>query len=286
MELRKIELNIGADEPFCALHSSDGHLCLADSRDGERKVRLAESRGNDFTGGHPERLCQLAEEVFALAREKNELLLYTGDFCDFVSKANLEYAKKLFSSVDAFVCAGNHEYSQYVGEAWEDEAYKAQSFGEVCAAFPNNDIWYAERMIHGVRFVAIDNNYYYVLPEQFERFRNACADGVPVVLMMHNPLYSRDAYEKVMRNKKPTDPPYLCGCPDELLTNLSDHRRRQQTADEVTKEFLAFCNSTPNLRAVLAGHLHEFAETKLDSGIPQIIADGGFRGACIEYTFR
>ena len=286
MKIRKIELTIGADEPFRALHSSDGHLCLADERDGERKVKLAQSRGNSFTGGHPERLCELAEEVFAAARERNELLLYTGDFCDFVSKANLEYAKKLFSSVDAFVCAGNHEFSQYVGEAWEDEAYKAQSFGEVCAAFPNNDIWYAERMINGVRFVAIDNNYYYVLPEQLERFRAACSDGTPVVLLVHNPLYSRDTYEKVMRGKKPDDPPYLFGCPDELLTSLNDHRRRQQTPDGVTKEFLAFCESTPNLRAVLAGHLHAFAETKLDSGIPQIIAGGGYCDECIEYDFR
>ena len=285
MKIRQIHLSIGADEPFRALHSSDGHLCLADLRDGERKVKLAQSRADAFTGGHPERLREMAEELFACARERREPLFYTGDFCDFVSRANLEYAKELFSSVDAFVCAGNHEYSQYVGEAWEDETYKALSFADVCAAFPNNSIWYDERMIHGVRFVALDNNYYYVLPEQLERFRRACSDGVPVVLLVHNPLYSRNTYETVMKGKEPSDPPYLCGCPDELLTELNDHRRRQQTTDEVTRAFVSFCESAPNLRAVLAGHLHAFAETQLDSGIPQIIANGGYRDECIEYTF-
>lgn len=283
MKIIPVRLNIGAAEPFRLAHISDSHLCFADMRDGERKVKLGEARGRDFTGGRPELLARHAEEQFGYVKKEGLTLIYTGDFCDFVSKANLEYAAKLFSGVDAFVCAGNHEYSQYVGEAWEDEAYKAQSFREVKAAFPSNDIWYAERMIHGVRFVAIDNNYYYVLPEQLERFRAACADGVPVVLCVHNPLYSEEAYRVVMEGKGPQDPPYLCGCPDEKLAGLSDHRRRQQTTDETTREFIDFCESTPNLRAILAGHMHWFAETRMNSGIPQVICPGGFTGEMIEY---
>ena len=286
MKIIDVALEVGAPEPFTLYHISDSHICLADERDNERKNKLAKSRANDFTGGHPERLTQYAEEQFTHVRESGAPLIYTGDFCDFVSEANLDYAEKLFSSLDAFVCAGNHEYSQYVGEAWEDEPYKAMSFERVNAAFPNNDIWYAERMIGGVRFVAIDNNYYYVLPEQLERFRAALADGVPVVLCVHNPLYSENTYEVIMKDKSPDDPPYLCGCPYDLLLNLNDHRRRQQTTNEVTKAFVDLCESAPNLKAILGGHLHRFASCRMNSGIPQIVCPGGYANEIIRYAVR
>ncbi|MBE6726116.1 MAG: hypothetical protein E7576_13155 [Ruminococcaceae bacterium] len=286
MNIIDVNLNLGAKEPFTIWHISDSHLCLADGRDNERKNKLAASRANEFTGGHPERLTAYAEEQFAAVRESGAPLIYTGDFCDFVSEANLDYAKRLFSTVDSFVCAGNHEFSQYVGEAWEDEDYKAMSFEKVCAAFPANNIWYSERMIGGIRFVAVDNNYYYVLPEQIERFRAALSDGVPVVLCVHNPLYSENTYELVMKNKAPDEPPYLCGCPYELLLNLNDHRRRQQTTNELTREFVDLCESSKNLKAILAGHLHRFVSCAMNSGIPQIVAPGGYANEVVRYTVR
>lgn len=284
MKIHDVRLEPGAAEPFSLWHISDSHLTLADERDNERKNKLAEDRGNAFTGGHPERIRQYTEEQFDRVRESGDTLIYTGDFCDFVSEANLDYAKSLFSTVDAFVCAGNHEYSQYVGEAWEDEAYKAMSFDHVKESFPGNDIWYSERIMHGVRFVAIDNNYYYVLPEQLERFRKALSDGVPTVLCVHNPLYSENTYDTIMAGKSPDEPPYLCGCPHELLLNLSDHRRRQQTTDELTREFVDLCESSKNLKAILAGHLHAFAACRMNSGIPQIVAPGGFKNEVVRYS--
>ncbi len=287
MNIRSIELNIGVKEPFTVLHATDNHLCLADLRDDERKVQLGISRANAFTGGHPERLTQCAEELFALAKEKGETIIYTGDFIDFVSVANLEYAKKLFSDADVFMAAGNHEYSLYVGEAWEDEAYKKQSFDDVLAAFPCNNIWYDERIIGGVKFVAIDNNYYYIMPEQFERFRAACSDGMPVILCVHTPLYSRNTYENEMRGKDVTKGlPFLMGTPAELLDKTSNGGAKRQYPDSLTLEFLKFCCETPNLKAVIAGHTHAYAETVLDSGIPQIIACLGCSGEINEITIR
>ncbi|MBQ4354925.1 MAG: metallophosphoesterase [Clostridia bacterium] len=286
MKIEKITLNVGAEKPFGALHGSDHHLCLCDGRDDERKQELALNRSNAFTGGHPEKLTEEAEAYFAYAAEHGLTALYTGDFLDFTSEANFDYARALFSGADAFVCAGNHEYSLYVGEAWEDEAYKAPHFGKVLASFPNNNIWYGERIINGVRFVAVDNGYYYILPEQFEKFREACSDAMPVVLLVHNPLYSADILAQMDANgRKPSSPPYLCGCPEEYLRSLNDHRFRQQRPDQTTTDFLAFCNETPNLKAVLAGHLHAKYVTRLDSGIPQIVAGGGYRGDVIEYEF-
>ena len=287
MKITNIKITAGAEKKFSVIHSGDHHMCLCDSRNDERKQELAKSRANAFSGGHPERLTEFAEEFFAYAHENGLPIMYTGDFIDFTSYANFDYAKKMFSESDAFVCAGNHEYSKYVGEAWEDEAYKADSFDEVAASFPNNNIWYDERVIGGVRFVAIDNNYYYVMPEQFERFKKACSDGLPVVLLVHNPLYSADILAQLdAEGRKPSEPPYLFGCPEEFLRELDDHRYRQQKPDQLTLDFVRFCNETPNLEAVFAGHLHETRISKLDSGIPQIVCGGGTQGEAVVYEFE
>ena len=285
MKIRSITLDIGVPAPFTVIHASDSHLCFADMRDNERKVKLGENRANAFTGKRPELLPQYAEELFALSREKGETIIYTGDFIDFVSVANLEYAKKLFTGADCFMAAGNHEYSLYVGEAWEDEDYKKQSFDDVLAAFPCNNIWYDERVIHGVKFVAVDNNYYYITPEQFERFRKACEGEMPVILCVHTPLYSENAYAYEMRAKDVTKGlPFLMGTPAHLLDKTTNPGAKRQYPDEITLEFLDFCNKTPNLKAIIAGHVHGYGETKLDSGIPQITVCGGYHGEVNEIT--
>ncbi len=284
MNLTKITIPVGASAPFTMLHMSDNHLCLADERDNQRKNDLARGRAHSFTGGQPELLLTRLTELLTYAKTAGLTILHTGDMIDFVSSANLDYTKKVFSDVDVFAAAGNHEFSQYVGEAWEDEPYKAQSFEAVKAAFPG-DFWFQTRMVNGIKFIAVDNNYYYVTPEQLALFEKETADGVPFVLLLHNPLYSEDTYAQVTTGKKPSDPPYLFGCPEPLLRTLDDHRYRQQKPDESTVAFLSLCNSLPHLRAVLAGHLHKYFASRLDSGVPQYVAGAGYAGDANLYEF-
>lgn len=284
MKIRHITIEAGAEKPFRMLHTSDNHLCLADERDDERKNQLAAERADCFTGGHPEKLTDAVEEIVAYARENSLTLLHTGDMIDFVSEANLDYVRKVLEGIDVFMAAGNHEFSLYVGEAWEDEAYKAQSFAHVKEAFQGN-FWFQTREVNGVRFIAVDNNYYYVTKEQLKLFKEAVADGMPCVLILHNPLYSEDMYKCVMEGKSESDPPYLFGCPEPLLRSLEEHRYQQQKPDETTKEFLQICEDLPNLKAVLAGHLHVFCEAKLNSGVPQYVAASVAESDVILYEF-
>ena len=284
MKIREITIPVGAEKPFSVLHTSDNHICLADERDDERKRKLAEERGCCFAKEHPERLTEMTEEIFAYAKEHNLLILHTGDLIDFVSEANLDYTKKLMEGADVFVAAGNHEFSLYVGEAWEDEAYKAQSFEHVKAAFPGN-FWFQTRMIGGVKFIALENGYYYVTEEQLRLFKEATAEDVPTVLMVHNPLYSEDTFRKYKEGRPASDPAYLFGCPEDLMWDWEENRRLQQRPDEVTKEFMAYCEKLPCLKAVLAGHMHEFIASTLDSGIPQYVVGAGYKSDVNLYTF-
>lgn len=284
MIINTYTVSIGAEKPFSVYHISDDHFCLADERDNKRKNDLAINRAEGFTGGLPEKQKQTAEEMLAEVRKGGFPLIHTGDLIDFVSYANLDYAKEYFKDINAVVCAGNHEFSLYVGEAWEDEKYKNQSLSAVSAAFPEG-IEFGTSMINGVKFITLDDGYYYVTPKQFEMLEKELSDDIPAVLVIHNPIYSEDLYSQVTKGKAPDEPPYLIGVPEELLTGLSEHRFKQQKPDEVTLEFVRLCNDSPNLKAVLAGHMHKHFVSRLDSGIPQFVADGAFNGVMYRYDF-
>lgn len=285
MNLSEYVFTVGAAKPFTAFHMSDNHICLADGRDDERKITLAERRERSFSAKGGMGTVKTAETLMAKVKEENALLLHTGDLIDFVSYKNLDFAERYFDGVNAVMCAGNHEFSLYVGEAWEDEVYKAQSLDKVKKALPDGII-FGVKEVNGVRFITLDNSYYYILPELYEKTKAALAADLPCVLLVHTPLYSEDTYRKVMQNEPDDAPPYLCGCPDRLLRHLSEHRYKQQRADETTLAFLRLCNSAKSLKAVLTGHIHKPCFSYLDSGIPQIAASGAYEGTMNRYIFK
>lgn len=284
IEIRNFEIKVGAEKPFSVFHFSDDHICFADKRDCREKRKLAKRRINGFTGGNPDRQNQIEEEIHSIISKEDIPVVHSGDFIDFVSVANLDYAKKFFDGTDVIMCAGNHEFSQYVGEAWEDEAYKMQSLEDVEKAMPQG-IEFGVRIINGVKFITIDDGYYYILPKHLEAFKKELQEDIPVVLVLHNPVYSADTYAKIMKGKSSDEPPYLTGCPEKLLEGLSNHRRRQQHSDGTTTEFIEICNSCEKIKAILAGHLHEEVVAVLDNGTPQFCAEGAFKGVIYKYNF-
>lgn len=283
MNIRQTILEVGASRPFRALHLSDSHLCLADERENERKRTLAEGRRAVFDEGVPGRSEQLLRQQLAYADEHRLPILYTGDFCDFVSAANLEAMDEALFSRDCFMAAGNHEYSLYVGEAFEDEAYKLQSYDRV-QSYCKNDLRFAAQERNGVNFIAVDNVYYNFTEDQLARLRWEAAKGLPIVLMMHTPIYTPDLHQFVMDAlKQPCA--YLVGAPDEVVATYPSDRRIQQTADAPTRAFIHYVCSQPLIRAVLAGHLHYDFETRLPGGAMQIVTGGGFRDCAREIAF-
>ena len=115
------KIEIGLPKPLRFLHATDNHLSLADERDNERKRKLAAARHKAFVGD-TNRIQENLDEMVDYCSRNCDLLLHTGDLIDFVSYKNVEVGKSYLDRTDYFMCAGNHEFSQYVGEAWEDEA--------------------------------------------------------------------------------------------------------------------------------------------------------------------
>lgn len=248
MKIIKNHIHIGIENPFSVLHASDTHITFADARDGERKVRLAENRIRSFPDA-VKNLQFIKEKAIA----ENKTVIYTGDLIDFVSELNIEKAKEFTDTVDVFMAAGNHEFSLYLGEEKEDEAYRNRSLPKVQAVFRNN-IRFSSRIINGVLFVAIDNSYYLIDEEQFFFLREECQKGLPVILCMHTPLYTREFYDAVRKGE--SVPAYLMSVPDELLQDYSDDRYEQQKQDEITAAAFNYIINCDSVKAIITGHIH------------------------------
>lgn len=257
-------LQVGASEPFTLLHISDTHLTFADNRDTLRKTELAARRAECFPAAERD-LAQAA----AFAKAENMMIVHTGDLLDFVSAANIEKAKDFTRQNDVFLCAGNHEFSLYVGEAKEDAAYRNQSLAAVQAAF-TNDIRFDVRTVNGVKFIAVDNGYYLFEQAQLDALRRECAGEEPVILLLHTPLYCPEVYDFVVKTEGGV-PAYLMAVPEQKMAGYSPERFAQQQADAVTLEACEFIRSCNNIKGILAGHIHHDFECTLPNGVPQLI---------------
>lgn len=266
MKVIETSLHIGLDAPVSLLHISDTHLTYADDRDDKRKIDLAAGRAPCF----PHAAEELAAEC-AYAGEQGILILHTGDLIDFVSAANLDAAKRFMDENDVLFIAGNHEFSLYVGEAFEDEAYRNQSLARVQTAFPEN-IRFTSRVLGGVNFVGIDNGYYRFDRAQLDALKAEVAKGLPVILYMHNPLHEPELYRLAMSCNPCA---YLTGTPEELMQTYDDYRYRQQKADADTWAAIEYIESCPAIKAIFAGHLHHDYDGAVAAHLPQYVTGIG-----------
>ena len=260
MNLIHTKIAVGAERPFTLVHASDTHLTLADGRDGKRKTELAAKRKNVFGDSEA-----MLDEISAVSKKLSAPIVYTGDIIDFVSRKNLERTRKFVSENNVFFTAGNHEFSLYVGEAFEDEKYRNKSLSRVQACF-KNDIRFASRVINGVDLVAIDDSYYRFDEHQFDALKKEVALGMPIILFMHCALY-----EKKLCDANGAEAPYLTCPPDDALRGCSEYRIRQQKPDEITQKMTEYIKSQPLIKAIVTGHLHWDYEGMLTESITQYV---------------
>lgn len=269
-ELKVVQhtIKVGASEPFTAVHISDTHLTFADERETERKQKLAQDRVRYF--GKAERMLRAA---VSYAKERDAILLHTGDMIDFLSEKNLEFVSAFYAEQDQvphFVSSGNHEFSHYLGEAKEDEAYKLQSFDRVQKAFPN-DLRFCSRIVNGVNFIAFDDVYYYAADNIIELFEKEVEKGLPIVTMCHVPFYTPELYRFMIEDQKERIS-YTMGTPD--------------TKNENTMKFLEWLKGQPLFKAHLCGHLHVNHVDQFSETAKQYVVGGNFKGDVFEFRFE
>ncbi len=275
MELIKNTVNIGLKKPVKLLHVTDTHLGLADARDNERKHALAKRLSARDTERY------LYEHI-AYAKAHCDLLVHTGDLMDFVSHANVEKAREIVKDGHFFFIAGNHDYSQYVGEAWEDNAYRMNSYMQMGYGL-GVPMFFNARTVGGVNVVGIDNSYYLFEDWQLWRLKKEAEKGLPMVLAFHDPLFEESLYA-YHRERVPNECTYLVGCDEAHLLPYSEFRAVQQRPNEATKRMIEYIKSEPLIRLILTGHLHFSFESSLTPTLPQFVTGGAYDGVAREIT--
>ena len=277
MELIKSTVEIGLSKPVKLLHVTDTHLGLVDDRDNERKHALANRLST------PEKEQYLNEHI-AYAKENCDLLVHTGDLMDFVSYGNVEKTRQIVADEDFFFIAGNHDYSQYVGEAWEDDAYRMNSYMDIeRMGGLGVPMFFNARTVGGVNVVGIDNSYYQFAEWQILRLKEEVKKGLPIVLAFHDPLFEESLF-RYHRERQPHDCTYLVGCDEAHLNCYSEFRAVQQRPTETTLEAIDYIKSEPLIRVILTGHLHFSFESLLTPTLPQFVTGGAYDGVAREVT--
>lgn len=284
MKILKTTIELGLEKPVRLLHVTDTHLAYADGRDNERKQQLAAARARAFLDTPDQRIYRSLLEMIDYANAHCDALVHTGDLIDFISMQNLEKARAAMERANnLFFIAGNHEFSRYVGEAWEDEAYKMcpATFGQVASGL-GCELLFAARQVGNVNLVALDNGYYQVAAWQTQRLKMEAEKGLPILLLMHNPLFEQSLYDEVMHSG--ADSASLVGCDEEHLLPYSEYRAMQQRPNRETLEFVDYVSQEPLIKAVVTGHLHRNFESRLLSGKLQYVTGGGFDEVAREIT--
>ncbi|MCR5689515.1 MAG: metallophosphoesterase [Clostridiales bacterium] len=279
MKLERSTLEIGLERPVKLLHVTDTHLALCDERDNERKREMARRRTSMA------KALRYLEEHIAYAEENCDLLVHTGDLIDFVSRANVEKAREILKNDRIFFIAGNHEYSQYMGEAWEDNAYRMNSYMEIdrMGGFGSPMLWNT-RVVGGVNIVGMDNSYYLFEDWHIEKLKTEVEKGLPVILAFHDPLFEESLY-RYHFERVPGEPcAYLVGCDEEHLGRYSEFRAVQQRPDAPTLRMIGYIRSEPRIKAVLTGHLHFSFVSDITPSLPQFVTGGGYEGIAREIT--
>lgn len=266
------QIDIGIGRSFRVIHISDTHLTLVNANDNERKHALCQVRQKAFPLQR-----SVLETAKNISRKEGFPILCTGDLIDFVSDANLKAAEIFMKETNALFVAGNHEFSQYVGEAKEDAAYREQSLAKVEKAF-GGDVRFVSRIINGVNFVGIDDGYYQFDGWQLNKLKDEIEKGYPVVLLLHVPLFEKALFDRVMYNGQSSETGIpvcksadLVGVSEIFMKDYAPGRKEAQLPTEETMETVNYIENSGRIKALLTGHWHFDHVAKTTSDIPQII---------------
>lgn len=265
----------------------DTHLHLDDAR-GEPyraysgRMAKAYNQTKHVQTGAPTNPQESFELALALAKERRaDLLALAGDIISFPSEAAVEWARARLeaSGVPYLYVAGNHDW-HYEGLPGAEAALRAEwAEKRLKPLYQGRHPLMAAADVKGVRFVAIDDSTYEILPEQLAFFREQVASGKPLALVMHIPLYAPGR-----------DVGFGCGHPAWGAArdrNWEIERRPRWPEAGHSATTLAFRSevfAAPNLLGVFAGHTHQ---QTLDcmGGAPQFVVAANAGGGFLEAEF-
>lgn len=278
MNISYANIHIGLEKPFSVLHISDTHLSGVYPHESDRKRNLSRDRTQTFGGLQADALAASMD----WAGRYCDYVVHTGDLIDFQSEANYDVAKKYLGD-NLIISVGNHEFSpeMWLSEIPEErtELYKSYTRDEINSVY-GIDSKFQSKTVNGVNFVAIDNVYGTVTPNQVKRFNQEIKKGLPIVLCMHVPFFSDEMWRANERYWTRGGAKFR----DASVPRPKGDYMAQQT-DKTTREFIAALKKEPLLKAILAGHIHIGYQEEFSPTATQYVAGPNFMFSGREILF-
>ncbi len=255
------------------LHISDSHVSVPGDDDGiyGSFCRRMHKAYTDF-----DRLGAFVSLMDLAVESDVDLIALTGDQVNYPgSKAVNRLVEELKRTGKPWVfTAGNHDW-HYEGMEGSSRDLRSRWRQELGPFYLGHDPHASSVEVNGVRFLMIDNATYQVDDQQLAFYQDKVADGTPTVLLVHIPLSVPTI--RADREGKP-----LCGDPAwgaKRDRNWETERRERWPVTgnlPSTEEFLSCVASSPNLVAVLCGHIHESRVDRVSDVANQYVTAPGF----------
>lgn len=274
-------------QPSRVLVAADTHLFIDDDRGKpyqqfSKRMAGAYHVTEHFETREPTNPETSFVQILQRAQENNvDLLALVGDVFSFPSEAAIDWVGEKLedANVPYLYVAGNHDW-HYEGMPGSLEELRATWIEKrLKPLYQRNEPLMSAYDVGDVRFLAIDNSHYQILPQQLKFFRAQVKTGKPLVLTVHIPLFAPG---------RPTG--FGCGHPEwgaKTDRNFELERRPQWPATghtQVTLDFHREVFGAPNLLGVFAGHTHRNSVDVLN-GIPLFVTDDNASGGYLDVEF-
>ena len=275
------------NESIKVVHIADTHLFKDDERGipyqkYSNRMAKAYNQTTHFKTGKKTNPEEAFEQTLAFAKEVNaDVITLIGDIFSFPSEAAIAwvFSKLKETGIPYIYTAGNHDW-HYEGMEGSLESLRDTWIAKrLLPLYQGNNPLMAAYEIKGVRFLAIDNSTYQINEEQLTFFTEQVASGVPLVLLVHIPMYAPGKSIS-----------FGCGNPNwgaDTDWNSELERRPKWPANGHTKTTLNFHKAVfnaPNLLGIFTGHIHRNS-IEMIKGKPQIVADDNASGGYLDINF-
>ncbi len=260
---------------------SDTHLFTKDEREKpyeQYSKRMSEAYNvtTHFATGEETTPSRVFVETVQVAREKNvDLLAMLGDIFSYPSEYAIEWVDSILhdTRLNYVYTAGNHDWHYEGMPGSSEDLRKTWIENRLLPLYKgDNPLFYAVD-VKGVRVLVIDNSTYEISDEQLAFFQEQARTGLPLLLMMHIPLYMPGRGVG-----------YGCGHPDWNRANDGGYQleRREPWPEEghtaTTMKFREEVLDTPHLLAVFSGHIHQQTLDVSSNNLPLFVGKPNFSG--------
>ncbi len=253
--------NLPRDYQFLFL--SDTHIVTVDDSDSADVNAYAQSRLPMFVNDLEMTSARQFPGWIAMANQlQADALLLGGDIIDCPSDANLTFLSGQLAKLKTpyLYAPGNHDWTlpwAYLND------HATDYYRPLLAPYMDGNPAFHVLRLDGLTIAAIDNSSDQIDPAVLEPLSDLLAEKTPVILLLHVPLYSE---ELAARAAAEWGNPIVLG-------------EGGISPNETSSAFLNMIYAADSpVVAVLSGHVHFSAETVLPNGIPQYVADGGYKG--------